>query len=70
MDAYSRISQSRNTNGNIPVSEILAYANSFELISSLEEFVDVIYMIDKVYRDKSETVKTEVNIDKGNSNGK
>lgn len=52
MEAYSRLASSRNMNGVIPISEILAYANGFELISSLEEFVDVINLIDRIYIDK------------------
>lgn len=59
-------------NGNIPMSEILSYANGFELISSLEEFVEVILMIDSVYAkiSKNKKDKEKEKEDKGKSNGK
>ena len=48
LKVYNRLSRSRSMNGTIPLSEILAYANNIELISSIDEFIDVINMIDSI----------------------
>lgn len=52
LNAFFMLTGSRNNGmsiGRIPISEILAYASAFELISSLEEFVTVITAMDVEY---------------------
>lgn len=40
------LAYSRDMNGNIPLSEILAYTDHFELIGSKKEFISAIRIID------------------------
>ena len=44
--AYSILRYSKNENGYIPLSEILVYAEHFELIGTKEEFIHVIRSLD------------------------
>jgi len=61
VNAYSIIRYSKNESGHIPLSEILAYANNFDLIGTKEEFVRVIRSLDitenKHFSEKEEKEK-------------
>lgn len=63
MTAYTRLSKSRDMNGNISITDILSYSDHFILINTLEEFIDVIYIIDEVIqgeqRRKAEAKKAQ-----------
>ena len=49
MNAYRVLSHSFNENGQIPLSELKMYQESFGLIGSFEEFVRIIYAISDKY---------------------
>jgi len=49
--AYSMLRSSANQNGIIPLSEILTYSEHFGVISSKEEFVDIIRSLEKEEHD-------------------
>lgn len=46
INAYKTLRFSKNENNVIPLSEILAYANNFDLIGTKDEFVKVVRSLD------------------------
>lgn len=60
LQAFSTLSASRNMNGRIPLTEIIAYAQTFGF-QDLEEFVEIIQALD---------AKAAQLRDKGSQNGK
>lgn len=49
IDAFYTLTNSRNENGSIPLSELKIYAECFGLIGSFSEFVDVIYSLNQAH---------------------
>lgn len=49
INAYRILSYSNNESGRIPLSELKEYENSFGLIGSFKEFVNIIYAMTDSY---------------------
>lgn len=52
MDAYDTVRQTAGESGNILLTELKQYEDSFGLIGTFREFVSIIYAINRLYNKK------------------
>lgn len=49
LEMYRLLERSRGPSNYIPLSEILACANNFDLIGTKQEFISIMHALDDVY---------------------